>query len=355
MLRTRHLSLLVGCLAVLLAACTRPAVTGFSQPVPEATVQRVFVATQRTASQIGQIFGENRNPVMNYAAVDVSIPPDHELGHLERTSGLADPRRYFAPVGIEAMNGAPALTSALRRARAGDGGLLLFVHGYNNTLEDAAFRLAQIRHDFALEEPALLFSWPSAGDPRGYVYDRDSVMFARDGFVQLLRDLNRSGQKRILLVAHSMGSYLAMESLRQIALTGDRHLYGALEGVILMSPDIDPDVFRQQAAAIGKLPQPFIIMTSQSDRVLSLSGLLTGRKARLGRIKGPEEVEGLNVTVIDISGFDDAALGGHNVPFSSAKAIVLLRGLDRQLRTGRTVLDEFVFLGRDLTTGLRVP
>ena len=339
-------------LPVALTACSRPAVTGLSDTVPEAVIERVFVATQRTRNQLGQIFGEKRSSRMQYATIDVSIPPRHELGQLERTRGEADAGQYFAPVAVEALDGSRDFTRALGRSRGGDGGVLLFVHGYNNTLEDAVFRVAQIKHDFDIEEPAILFSWPSAGDPRGYVYDRDSVLFARDGFVELLRDLHAAGQRRILLVAHSMGGYLTMEVLRQIALEGDRHLFGGLEAVILMSPDIDPDIFRQQAAAIGKLPQPFVIMTSKSDRVLSLSGLLTGRKPRLGRIEGPEELAGLDVTVIDVSGFDDAGVSGHDVPFSSAKAIQLLRGLDRQLRTGRTVLDDFVTLGSDPRVGL---
>lgn len=339
-------------LAATLAACSRPALTGFSQPVAGTVIERIFLATQRTAGQIGPIFGEKRSAKMNYATLDISIPPSHMTGRLERTSGIADPHEYFAPLGVEPLGSARALTGALRRARAGDGGLLLFVHGYNNTLEDAALRLAQIRYDFSIKEPALLFSWPSAGDPRGYIYDRDSVLFARDGFVQLLRDLDRAGQRRILLVAHSMGSYLAMEALRQIALQGDRHLFRALEGVVLMSPDIDPDVFRQQAKVIGRLPQPFIIMTSQQDKVLSLSGLLTGRKPRLGRIQSADEVAGLGVTVIDFTGFDDAGVGGHDVAFTSAKAIQLLRGLESQIRSGATGLERFVLLGKDQRQGL---
>ena len=239
-------------LPVALTACSRPAVTGLSDTVPEAVIERVFVATQRTRNQLGQIFGEKRSSRMQYATIDVSIPPRHELGQLERTRGEADAGQYFAPVAVEALDGSRDFTRALGRSRGGDGGVLLFVHGYNNTLEDAVFRVAQIKHDFDIEEPAILFSWPSAGDPRGYVYDRDSVLFARDGFVELLRDLHAAGQRRILLVAHSMGGYLTMEVLRQIALEGDRHLFGGLEAVILMSPDIDPDIFRQQAAAIAR-------------------------------------------------------------------------------------------------------
>jgi esterase/lipase superfamily enzyme len=331
----------------LLSACERYQLTGYSEPLPGATVEPIFVATQRKMTQFGPIFGEKRSPKMNYLRYNVSIPPIHELGEIERTSGVADPQKFFATLGIDRYPARRDFITALKRHRAGDGGLVLFVHGYNNTLEDAAFRLAQIRNDFDIAEPALLFSWPSAGDPRGYIYDRDSVLFARDGFEQLLRDLRASGERNVLLVAHSLGGYLAMETLRQIALKGDRRVLDMLAGVVLMSPDIDPDVFRQQAQDIGKLPQPFLIMTSRKDKVLGLAGLLTGRKPRLGGIDGPEAVKGLDVTVMDFTAFDTGKEGGHDTPFTSVKAIKLMRGLDNEIEGGRRAMRDFVLRGKE--------
>lgn len=351
---TQRSGLLVILILTALAACSRPEVTGLSQRVAGLSIQSLFVATQRTPGQAGQMFGEKRSTKMNYGRVEISIPPTHKPGQIERGRGIADPTKYFAPVGIEAFDGVSEFTKQLKLARAGDGGVLIFVHGYNNTLEDAAYRLAQIRHDFRLPEPAILFSWPSSGDPRGYIYDRDSVLFARDGFEQLIRDLRARGQRNIFVVAHSMGSYLTMESLRQLALKGDSHVMDALSAVVLMSPDIDPDVFRQQAKAIGKLPQPFVIMTSRKDKILSLAELLTGRKPRLGRIDGKEAVAGLDVSVIDLTNLDDGSgsAGGHLAAVSSGPAIALLRGLDLQMRAGAGQVSDFVLLGREKRTGL---
>lgn len=338
--------LLLGALVVL-GACSRPELTGFSEPYSGATVERIFVATQRTPGQLGQIFGERRSTRINFAEVDVSIPPGHEAGRIERTSGVADAARFFAPLGIEMFNGMNEFTRTLRREGTADGGILLYVHGYNNTTEDAAFRLAQIKHDFGIDEPAVLFSWPSAGDPRGYVYDRDSVLFARDGFEEFLRELRGLGQDRILILAHSMGGYLTMEALRQLALKGDHHVMDAIEGVVLMSPDIDPDVFRRQAKVIGDLPQPFIVMTSQKDRVLNIAEFLTGRKPRLGRIESSEAVQGLDVTVVDFTDLDEGDIGGHSASVSSARAIEVFSGLERQIREGGGALRDFVLQGRD--------
>jgi esterase/lipase superfamily enzyme len=332
---------------VTLAACSRPAVTGLSEPVGNAAIQRLYVATMRTHTQTGPIFGEKRSAKMNYSTLDISIPPGHVPGQVERDSGVVDPRKFFAPVGFDNMQGVGEFTSALKRHRGGTGAVMIFVHGYNNTLEDAAFRLAQIRQDLQLEDPAILFSWPSAGDPRGYIYDRDSVMFARDDFEQLIRDLRASGQNNIFIMAHSMGGYLTMEMLRQIALKGDRHVFDAIEGVALMSPDIDPDVFRSQAEEIGQLPQPFVIMTSREDKVLGLASLLTGRKPRLGRIEDESAVAGLGVTLIDFSRFGEGEAGGHIAPVSSPGALAVLKGLEGQLRSGRGKFRDFALEGHN--------
>ena len=356
MLPVRVLSFFI--VLTLFAGCTRPAVTGFSDPVAGLEVQRLFVATQRTAGQVGQIFGQHRSPNMHYGRISISIPPGHKPGHIERGSGIADPRRFFAPLRVEPFDRVDQFTNKIRQEQAQQGtvpgNVLVYVHGYNNTMEDAAYRLAQIRHDFGIAEPAILFSWPSSGDARGYIYDRDSVLFARDGFEQLIRDLRARGQREIVIVAHSMGGYLTMEALRQMALKGDRHVMDAISTVVLMSPDIDPDVFRQQAAVIGRLPKPFVIMTSKKDKVLGLAEFLTGRKPRLGRIDNKSEVAGLGVTVLDVTDFTEDSADSHNVAATSGALIKLLRGIERSIRQGGGTAGDFFLLGQERLQGLQL-
>jgi len=340
-------------LAILaLTACARPQSAGFVAPVPEASRETIFIATMRTEGQRGQMFGEKRSTVMSYAELNISIPPNHQIGRIERSRGQIDARRYFAPLRATPLANSAKLNERLKASRiSAEEPLLIFVHGYNNTLEDAAFRLAQIQHDFELNNPALLFSWPSAGDPLGYAYDRDSVLFARTDFARLLEALNRAGQRRVIILAHSMGSYLVMESLRQLALEGKTHNIGALEAVVLMSPDIDPDVFRQQAGEIGTLPQPFIIMTTEKDRVLNVSSLLTGRKERLGRIQNAEEVDGLDVSVMDFSLFETGENMGHMVPVSSPAAIRFLRRFTKGVGLAANEFSRYVLLGESRKDG----
>jgi len=312
------------CLAVAALAACAPRPTAIrAAPDPAAQVQPVHVATGRRFDRTGPLFGYERAPGLRYFRADISVPPTHAPGRIEWPDGPPDAATDFVVTGTEVHDGATELVSGMREGTPGRE-TLLYVHGYNNTLSEAMFRLAQIRTDFDLTMPTLLFSWPSAGDPRGYVYDRDSVLFARDDLVTLLGRLTAGARDRVFVLAHSMGSQLVMEALRQIAISGDRRALSRLSGVVLMSPDIDPDVFARQAEAIGDLPQPFFIFITRADRALTLSGFITGRKPRLGVIDAADEVARPDVQVVD---FTDLATGeayNHYVPVTSPAAIELL-------------------------------
>ena len=104
-----------------------------------------------------------------------------------------------------------------------------------------------------------------------------------------------------------MGSYLIMETLRQIALKRSMNIDTSIDALILMAPDIDGVLFRNQANAIGRLPDPFILMVAKQDRALRISSLLTGRRPRLGAQTDRSVVGDLPISVVDVS---DLAVGG---------------------------------------------
>lgn len=109
---------------------------------------------------------------------------------------------------------------------------------------------------------------------------------------QMLEDLQRAGARKIVLVTHSMGTQLTMEVLRQMTLREDRATFSRISAVVLLSPDISPALFRAQAEAIGDLPAPFVIFTSQNDPALRLSARLTGVPRCHGNIRGSKKLRG---------------------------------------------------------------
>ncbi len=331
-------------LVFVLAACAPRNSAQQAASSPLATTERIYVATAHQLDNLGPIFGEERPDGLNFLHVDVSVPPTHMPGNIEWPKGTPDAAKHFVFTDTRVYRNASDMTRQMR-ADMPDPETLVYVHGYNVTFSDSVFRLAQIRADFGGDGPAVLYSWPSAGDPRGYAYDRDSVLYSRDDFERVLNALTDHPNRRVVLLAHSMGAQLVMETLRQAARGGNRRMIDRINGVVLMSPDIDPDVFRRQAEAIGELPDPFMIFVSQQDRALSLAGFLTGRKPRLGVIDGPEQVEGLDVRVIDFTALAEEDGLNHSVPVSSPAAISVLKGMVQQSRSGVPAFQDYMVLG----------
>jgi esterase/lipase superfamily enzyme len=346
---TRTLTMRLGRAALfvgvgLLTACAPHQTAKRAAPVPTAEIEEIFVTTPRSLSSTGQAFGEQRPRGMNFFRAGISVPPTHEIGKIEWPDETPDASTDFVVADTQVLQGQSELLRSVRGAHPGTE-TLVFVHGYNNTLSDSMYRLAQIRSDFGITMPTVLFSWLSAGDPRGYAYDRDSVLFSRDDFVEMLDGLTSRPGERVFLLAHSMGSQLVMEALRQAAVQGDTEILSRISGVVLMSPDIDPDLFRRQADAIGRLPQPFLIFTSRQDRALSIAGFITGRKQRLGLIDGPDKVKGLNVKLIDFTALADGEGYNHFVPVTSPAAVNVLRGMINQAGERASAFGDYMVLG----------
>ena len=317
-------------LCLLIAAC---APRGVMRLAPEAAgigaVERVFVGTTR-AADTDEPFSGKRSFDARFSRFDVSIPPDRQLGQVPYPPRRAapDPRRHMVTLAEEdfATDAAfrASLSAAMAPSRRGTREAVVFVHGFNNTFAEGLDRFAQLTHDLDLPGVAVHYAWPSRGSVLGYAYDRDSALFARDGLERLLHQVAAAGADRILIVAHSMGSALTMETLRQVAIRGDTGVMRRIGGVMLMSPDIDVDVFRAQAQAMGTLPQPFVVFTSTRDRALALSATIALEGERLGNLRDLDRLAGLPVTLLEVGAFSSG--DGH---FTAATSPALIRLLTR--------------------------
>jgi esterase/lipase superfamily enzyme len=336
--RLPFLSLLVAILASALVGCTRPPeLVGIDNPeipaesVPQARRHRVFIMTTREASEVvGAFFSAGRAPELGLASVDVTVPPNHVLGQLERPQRLPpDPRTEFTVVDPLVYPGNASFISEIDREIAarppGKRRLLLFIHGYNNTTSDAILRLAQFVEDTGFPGVPVLFTWASAARAPRYVYDLNSALVARVKLKDMADILVQTRAEGFDIFAHSMGTFLAMEGLVDAQQSGRLGSDGRIDTVMLASPDIDIDLFRTQ---IGLLP-PWIlnkmyILASRDDRALRVSRLIAGGVPRVGAADAAE-LERLGLTVIDLSEIADSSSGSHS-KFAGSPEVVQLIG-----------------------------
>lgn len=271
-----------------------------------AAKHEIFVATtrQQATKDPRQVFDGDRSLTTSYARVDVTVPKVHQVGAIERAKGSADsnPAKQFAATDVVHYRDAQqfAKTVGADIAMRGDRALV-FVHGFNNGFDDGVYRLTQIAHDTNYPGTPVLFSWASSARTTGYIYDKDSSTAARDDLEATLRMLAKTKAKSIDIIAHSMGTWLTMEALRQLAITGDRDLGGKLGYVVLASPDIDVDVFKKQMIRYGKPGKPFAILLSGDDRALKLSSFISGNKPRVGDYGNAADLASYGVVVVDLT------------------------------------------------------
>jgi esterase/lipase superfamily enzyme len=297
-------------LCLVLAACAGPgahdiltdaARAGQVQAQPS---QRIYIATTRQPAQrAAEVFGPRRSQQLAFAYADISVPPDRQLGAPARpTSGKPDPRVHLVATGVGVYRSATGFEDAVRADLKRSGGrALVFVHGYNNRFDDSVYRLAQLAEDARFTGTAVLFSWASAGRVLDYVYDNNSASAAREELEETMRMLARAGATRIDLVAHSMGTWIAVEALRQLAIAGNPDLDGRLGDVVLASPDIDIDVFKSQMLRIGKPKRPYFVLVSGDDKALRLSSLIAGQSPRVGEYADARDLADYGVIVVNMS------------------------------------------------------
>jgi esterase/lipase superfamily enzyme len=210
-------------------------------------------------------------------------------------------------------------------AQAGGGpDVLIYVHGFNQTFETAALDAAHLSDGIKFRGRTMVFSWPSKAGFFDYAYDRESAMWSRDDFERVLSSIVAApGSGRVHIVAHSMGTMLALESLRQLYARYGDTVAGRIGAVVFAAPDIDMDVFSSSITRIGPLAGKITVITATNDRALALSGRLAGGMTRVGAAE-KAAIERLGVRVIDAS---EAGWGiiNHDLFLSNAEVQRVIR------------------------------
>ncbi|HSL81864.1 MAG TPA: alpha/beta hydrolase [Thermoanaerobaculia bacterium] len=250
-------------------------------------VVEVFYATDRKRSgstKPEQRYGAARGDgSLAYGVCEVSIPEDHRVGRLEgpswrRFEFRQDPEKHVVLLDLREVSGDrffTDLSATLRKSPRNQ--ILLFLHGFNVSFEDAARRTAQMAYDLRFEGAPAFYSWPSKGALAAYTHDEATVEWTIPHLKAFLQDLaDRSGAEAIHLIAHSMGNRALTRALEQLAaLMADPDAPGFSE-VILTAPDIDADVFRQVAAAFRRAARRVTLYASERDRALLASHKVHG-------------------------------------------------------------------------------
>jgi esterase/lipase superfamily enzyme len=257
------------------------------------------------------------NPVLMVASTRKPVSTAHKKPWFgpERGSGMTLARAKLAPpaegrfslaaVGLEDWHldevEPVAQVADLLGPAASPRDVLIYVHGFNQTFEDAALDAVHLSDGIRFRGETMVFAWPSRAKLFDYAYDRESAMWSRDALQQVLEQLMANAAiARIHIVAHSVGTMLTMEALRQLyAAHGDASA-ARIGALVLAAPDVDMDVFASSVERIGALAPKIIVITATNDRALALSRWIAGGITRVGSAEKARLTK-LGLRVVDAS------------------------------------------------------
>lgn len=245
-------------------------------------VVRVFYATDRQPTgdtAPGKFYGGERqvDESMHLGTLDVSTPRDHRMGSIERPSiwkleFRQDPDKHVVLLSVvPKMEQAfyAELSSKVQSSASKDA--FVFVHGFDNTFEQAAWRTAQLSYDLGFQGAPIMYSWPSKGKMTEYTADEATIDWATPHLEKFLETVAaQSRATTVHLIAHSMGNRTLTRALAAIA---DKHagVPPMFKHVFLAAPDIDVGVFRQLAATFPLAANDVTLYASSRDEAIRAS------------------------------------------------------------------------------------
>jgi esterase/lipase superfamily enzyme len=302
-----------------------PATTGAD--AEKRRIVDLMFATTRKYDDAQERFTGERNSTITFGQASVRIPEAHLLGELERPHNYTlfsvtvyrqkeDPKKHFIIRGINVL--AKQRWIEILSAMPADDALV-FVHGFNTSFEDALYRNAQIVCDLKFKGAAVLFSWPSRGAIRDYVYDRDSASGALKPFLEVLELLaGQANIKQIHILAHSMGNQVVLNALANYN-TGTALKIGEL---IMAAPDVDRDLYTSIALDARKHTKGMTLYASAADKAIAASKFLAGDIPRAGDVPegGPIVLE--TIDSIDATSLGEEIFGLNHATFAKSLSIL---------------------------------
>lgn len=262
----------------------------------------IYFATNRLIrpqAPVKERFTTEESPTLSYGFVRVNLPQEgHVPGNIETPKhwwNSLDAKKHFFledTTTILPEDEAFRLLAQAFEIKAND--LVIFVHGFNNSFEDAAMRLAQLRLDTHFPGQVLLFSWPSVGSatPASYEEDEKRSERATPHLTALLRRLaiQRSATPDpgdIHLIAHSMGNRVLLGALME--LSTDPQVKGTqpFGHVVFAAPDEMAQKFALQVKQISGLARTRTLYFCMDDLALRASQQFHNNVNRAGQVLIP--------------------------------------------------------------------
>jgi len=290
----------------------------------------VYFATNRiaTGTKLAPAFGNDQEVETSRISVGRAIvrAPKSEvlnragrtanaLGQLDRATGRQTNELSLSLHRIELADGdskrlfADARSSLSRAARFPKQGFI-YVHGYNNSFEEAVRRTAMIAYDLDFDGTAFVFAWPARRAVLAYMGDRDRSQIAAAFLLEMLETIGAAlPDVKLHLIAHSTGAEVLLNALERLSDRTGGKTNLKLGEVILAHADVNRVRFGQVMESVRKLGLRVTSYSSTQDWAMWASDQIRREGGRVGG--APVYLAG--VDSIDVSRLSGRFSLNHNI------------------------------------------
>jgi esterase/lipase superfamily enzyme len=232
--------------------------------------------------------------------------------------------------------------------------VFIFVHGFHNDFNDAAFAMAELWHFMGRIGVPLVYTWP-AGHPGifGYTYDRESSEFTVFHFRQMVELIASFPEvERINIIAHSRGTDVAVTGFRELTIAArargeDPKKVYKVHNFVLAAPDLDSQVANQRMIGdhLAWSSHRMTLYTSPEDKAIGWSGkLFDSPRGRIGNLN-PDNMTNEARDVMERANYNLAII---NFDSSTDKSDSRADGFGHSyFRNATTVSSDLIIMLRD--------
>lgn len=281
-------------------------------------------ATTRKETFDDLCFDQHRDSKINYGVVHVSIPKKaHRPGNIETpyVFGIRlskeDHQKHFI-LHSRSILSEEVFLRVLSKTDDSDK-IVVFIHGFNVSFKEAAFKAAQIKYDIKIKHSMLLISWPSFSKTKDYAYDKQSTITSALMFSKLFDTLETNELfkgKEIVVIAHSMGNMLLSQIVSHMKNPCLRFTNAALAAADVTQFEFK-DIFISYFKNVFKQVSIYV---NQNDKALLVSKIVN--KSPLVGDSSQQVCIHPEIETIDTTGFDGKILELYHSYFASEVTVL---------------------------------
>jgi esterase/lipase superfamily enzyme len=220
-------------------------------------------------------FGSEADDHLHFGKRIVRIPLSHRPGELgsplwRRLLTGVDDRLTLDPATVLSEDAfVRDVRSFLGTLDPADRNVLVYIHGFNTSFDEAAKRAAQLGFDLKVPGITAFYSWPSLANITAYVGDLSRIEASEQMLADFLVKTTTLVQRgKVHLIAHSMGNRGLLAAMHRATTQAALRTGARFGQVFLAAPDVDARSFAQLASVYPLAAEHTTLYVADQDKAL---------------------------------------------------------------------------------------